>query len=28
MSNLAALLGIVDYARGNRYITWEHVREA
>lgn len=26
LSNLAALLGIIDYARGNRYVTWQHVR--
>ena len=26
-SNLAALLGIIDYARGNRYVTWTHVRQ-
>ena len=26
LANLAALLGIIDYARGNRYVTWQHVR--
>ena len=26
LSNLAALMGIIDYARGNRYVTWQHVR--
>ncbi len=26
-SNLAAILGIIDYARGNRYVTWTHVRQ-
>jgi len=26
MSNYAAILGIFDYARGNRYVVWEHAR--
>ena len=26
LSNLAAILGIFDYLRGNRYVTWEHAR--
>ena len=26
MANVAALLGIFDYVRGNRYVVWDHVR--
>ena len=28
LSNLAALMGIFDYLRGNRYVTWKHVRSS
>ncbi|MGE0486811.1 MAG: glycosyltransferase family 2 protein [Gammaproteobacteria bacterium] len=28
LSNYAALLGVVDYLRGNRYVTWQHVRSS
>lgn len=28
LSNWAALLGIWDYLRGNRYVTWQHARQA
>lgn len=27
LSNWAALLGIWDYLRGNRYVTWQHARQ-
>ena len=26
MANIAAILGVLDYARGNRYVVWDHVR--
>ena len=26
MANVAAILGVLDYARGNRYVVWDHVR--
>lgn len=26
MANIAASLGVLDYARGNRYVVWDHVR--
>lgn len=28
MANIAATLGVLDYARGNRYVVWDHVRTA
>lgn len=28
LSNAAAAMGILDYAIGNRYVTWEHVRSS
>ena len=26
MANIAASLGVLDYAKGNRYVVWDHVR--